>query len=57
MATKKSPAPKPKTEAPAPPPEPVENKSGHLHVFERVNGMGTGETIEFCTICAATRKV
>ena len=64
MATKKktvkvSAETTPKPE-PAPEPveqEPVENQSGHRHVYERVNGLGTGETIDFCAICADVKKV
>lgn len=38
-------------------PPPVENQSGHRHVYEPVRGLGTGEAIEFCTVCADVKKV
>ena len=38
-------------------PPPVENLSGHRHVYQRVHGLGTGETIDVCAICADVKKV
>lgn len=41
----------------SPDPAPVENRSGHRHVYQRVHGLGTGETIDVCAICADVKKV
>ena len=46
----------PTTPRPAPPPEPVENASGHRHIYERVNGIGQGETIYVCPVCADIKR-